>query len=735
VPRAVLLLRRHSDFWLALAAGGTAAAIGYVAFKLWLLPLSVPLRIGADATLNLGWVENMLESGSPSIAPRLGFPFGLQLQDYPLGGDDLSFTLLRAFGVVSGSAIPSVTLFYLLTFPLIAIAAYWSLRSLTVSRPVAFVIAVVYAIVPFHFLRNTGHLFLSAYFGVPLACFLLAKTVSGRPLWGLGPNRPTTLRGRVGAIAAPLVAVLVIASTGSYYCAFTLLLLVPAALVGWARTRSTTVLVSALLTGALLTAVFVVELLPTISFWLANGTNADVPTRGIEETGNHQLRLMNLLVPFVGHRIGLFNSLAQRYITNFPPTGENGEYMGLVGIAGLLMLLVLIPGVLVGLFARRRIWRIERSVAVLALFAFAIAMAGGFSGAFSMIVTPQIRAWSRITTFIDFFALLAVALALSLLWRYVRPKRALWRNTVALGLVAIIPFAAYDQTASRFVVDYNQMAVNQATMVSFMHQVESALPAGAALYQLPYRTYLEGGQVAGSADYDPLIPYLYSNQLRFSYGGLKGREAGWQLWTYEQPITQALPMLCLAGFSAVWLDRQAYEEGTSEAVESELQTSLNVTPLLGVNDRFVVYDMQQYCTNQAAATDPGTLATWRDELMRPVWVRWGSGVQPISPVDVAMSRRRLRVPSKVNLFNAGDGGRNIVVSFRLDKIDPAGATFQVVWPDGTVRDVALGETVTQTLALAAGSNPLTFRETGPIPGIPIIANFWAVDSDSMPLAP
>ena len=727
MPRAVRALRRHSDFWLALAAAATATAIGYVAFKLWLLPFSVPLRIGSDATLNLGWVQNMLESGSPSIAPRLGFPFGLQLQDYPLGGDDLSFTFLRAFGMLTGSTFTSVDLFYLLTFPLVAITAYWALRSLTVSRPVAFTIAVIYAVVPFHFLRNTGHLFLSAYFGVPLACFLLAKTLSGRPLWGLGLNRPSTRRARVAAIAAPLVAVLVIASTGSYYWAFTLLLLIPATLVGWARTRSRAVVLSGLLTGTLLIAVFVIELLPTISFWLANGMNADVPARGIEETGNHQLRLMNLLVPFVGHRIGLFNSIAQRYILNFAPTGENGEYMGLVGITGLLLLLVLIPGVLVGLFTRRRIWRVERNVAALTLFAFAIAMAGGFSGAFAMVVTPQIRAWSRITTFIDFFALLAIGLLLTLLWRYVRPRRALWRNTIAVGLVAIIPFAAFDQTAGRFVVDYKQVAANQATMVEFVKQVESSLPAEAAVYQLPYRMYLEGGGIVDSADYDPLIPYLYSKQLRFSYGGLKGREAGWQLWTYQQPIEVALPMLCLAGFSAVWLDRQAYEPGESILVESALQVALNVTPLVGVNDRYVVFDLQPYCANQAAATDPGTLATQRDELMRPVWARWGSGVQPISPDDIALKRRRLRVPAKLDLFNAGDANRSIVVSFRLDTVDPAGAIFQVTWPDGTTRNVARDETVTQTLILASGSNPVTFRETGPIGGNPIITNFWALD--------
>ena len=187
--RANDLVRRHRDLWLALASALTATGVAIVALRAWRLDLHSPIVLEGDATQVIGYVQNMIETGSPSLSSRLGAPFGQQYQDFPLGTDNLNFGVMKLISLVTGDAVATVNVFYFLTFALVAVAAYWALRALGVGRPVCFVAAVVYALVPFHFMRGTGHLFLSAYFAVPLAAYILVSAVSGKPLFGLGRSR------------------------------------------------------------------------------------------------------------------------------------------------------------------------------------------------------------------------------------------------------------------------------------------------------------------------------------------------------------------------------------------------------------------------------------------------------------------------------------------------------------------------------------------------------------------
>ena len=223
-----------------------------------------------------------------------------------------------------------------------------------------------------------------------------------------------------------------------------------------------------------------------------------------------------------------------------------------------------------------------------------------------------------------------------------------------------------------------------------MGQIASALPAGAAIYELPYRPYPEGGDFATSPDYDPMIPYFYSNDLRISYGGTKGREAGWQLYVYQQPVDRVLPILCRAGFSAIWLDRAAYEAGQAQPIEDSLSATLKSQPTVGDADRFAVFDLQSRCAALADEAGATTTATQADEVMRPVWVRFGRGTYPAVVAQTLSDQHRLRPPGQVSLVNDGSDGRQVTVSFTLGEIGPAGALIDVVWPDGVQQSMSGG---------------------------------------------
>jgi len=74
---------------------------------------------------------------------------------------------------------------------------------------------------------------------------------------------------------------------------------------------------------------------------------------------------------------------------------------------------------------------------------------------------------------------------------------------------------------------------------TFVTQMEAALPAGAMVFQLPIMEFPEAA-VSGVPPYDHFRPYLYSKQLRFSFGSMKGRpREQWQQAVQKQMLNGA----------------------------------------------------------------------------------------------------------------------------------------------------------------------------------------------------
>ena len=79
----------------------------------------------------------------------------------------------------------------------------------------------------------------------------------------------------------------------------------------------------------------------------------------------------------------------------------------------------------------------------------------------------------------------------------------------------------------------------------FTEKMEAALPAGAMVFQLPVMEFPES-PMPGVPTYDHFRPYLYSKNLRYSFGSMKGRER--ERW---QPAVQG------KFFEGATLDREA----------------------------------------------------------------------------------------------------------------------------------------------------------------------------------
>jgi hypothetical protein len=204
-------LRRWGEAGNAALAAGLSALFGFLVIQPWDGDLDVPYLLAGDANFYHSEVKGILEHGWFWHNPNLGAPEGQQLFDYPgLSGDPLNVLLMKFIGLFTSDAAVVINVFFLLTFPLVGLAAYLVLRRLTVSVPVSIVCSILYTLMPYHFWRGELHLVLSAYYVVPIGAYLVLAVLGDRPLWG---------RWRLTLTTLALCAVIAFASAGYYYAA------------------------------------------------------------------------------------------------------------------------------------------------------------------------------------------------------------------------------------------------------------------------------------------------------------------------------------------------------------------------------------------------------------------------------------------------------------------------------------------------------------------------------------
>ena len=194
-------------------------------------------------------------------------------------------------------------------------------------------------------------------------------------------------------------------------------------------------------------------LAPTLAYRFEHGANEQVRTRGVNESEIFALKLTQLVLPIEGHRVGALASRSTRY-SETAPFGLLGRpvHLGLVAAIGFAWLL-LVAVASVAASGRWRPGAPYRDAAVANLLAFLIGTVGGISALIAATVTPQFRAWNRISIFISFFALFAVAIALTAFgrrWDAGRSRRLAYAGLLTVTLV----LGVLDQTSRDYVPPY-----------------------------------------------------------------------------------------------------------------------------------------------------------------------------------------------------------------------------------------------------------------------------------------
>jgi hypothetical protein len=557
----------------ALVAGAAMllALVGAaLVLELWRADLDAPFDYTGDTILNLTLIKGVLENAWYFENPDLGAPNSQELYDYPvISMETLNLLLFRIFGL--GTSDPAIVLnmFFLLTFPLTALTAFLVLRRLAVSRGIALVVALLYTFLPYHFQRGETHVFLAAYYAVPLGAYLAIAVFRGDPLFG---------RWRPMLVTAAMCAVVATASGSGYYAVFTIVLVVVAALLRFVARREREALVAGGAVAAAIAAVALLQLAPTIVYRAVNGGNDEVAQRFWFESENYSLRITNLLLPVDDHRIDALARRKAEYVERIPQNEGRAATLGIVGSVGFLWLVGVALAACAGA-GRRFDFGVHLGLATLTLTAVLIATTGGFS-TFGAVVWPQIRAWNRLSVFIAFFALTAVALLLG------RLERRLQSPVLAVVLVGLLALGGYDQTSKSFIPPYDAVKATWNSDAGFFSTLAAELPSDAMVVQVPYEPFPEPAPTPIGI-YEPAKPYLHTDGLRWSWGAMRGRPDDWAATIAGRPAAEVVAAARGEGFDGILLDRAALGAAAA-ATEADFHAAVG-TPARPSNDRYAFF--------------------------------------------------------------------------------------------------------------------------------------------------
>jgi phosphoglycerol transferase len=596
-------LRRASEY---IAAVLLSLLLMCFVLKLWRADLRVPLHYNGDALLHAMFIRGIIDNGWFWQNPALGAPGGLKMYDFP-AVDTSAAIILFLISLFSSNAIVVLNIFYLLTFPLIAISSLYVLRHFNLSYGPSLFSSLLYTFLPYHFMRDESHLFLSAYYFIPLVVMVL--------LW------QTTEKVR---LIPSLVICAAVGSTGIYYPFFScFLFLVAGVASALTRRRLRPLVTAAILVAATFTTV-AINLSPSLVYLYRHGS-AGVTKRDAIGAEIYGLKVTQLVLPVTGHRVPVLNQLKDSYNKNIEMTETDAAALGFIGTVGFLVLLA-------QLLDRRRLNPLLNDLSVLNIFAVLLGTVGGISSLFAVLVSAGLRSYNRISVFIAFFSLFAIALGLDQLYRrWVKTRSAQIVFYAAVAVVLLL--GVLDQTTRHYVPDYANIKTEFLNDEQFVQQLEASVPSRAAIFQLPYVPFPEHPPVNKMVDYDHLRGYLHSNGLYWSYGTMKNREGDlWLQRVSALPTEELLETLSLSGFSGIYLDRNGYEDHGA-AKEAELAAALQSQPLASANGRLIFFNLADYTRRLQGRYPEAEWQTRKEQALHPLMLDWKGGFSGLESGD------------------------------------------------------------------------------------------------------
>lgn len=615
--------------------------------QLWQLDLRVPFNYWGDSIFELMLAKSIADGGWIWSIQRLGAPFELDIGAFP---QNLAFSslIMKFISIFTGEPGLVLNLFWIFSVALTSVVCHAVLRPLGLTRPSAFAFATLYALLPHAFYRNIAHISLT-YMFVPVVCTQALLVLSR--VRQAADDTGTTPQARL-PWQLVVLAGLAIGADYIYNAFFSCFYLTFAGLAAFLVNRNGRALAGTLPLVVLIALVALVNLSPSLQSWQQNGVPATINYKGPAEAEFYGLKIRHLVSPVA------LDVLAPEEI-RYPIENENA-WAKLGGIGGIGFVLALFAG----LFARRRgdgnqLW----AAGVLASAGLLLATVGGFGAIFNVIVTPDIRAYNRISVFIAFFAFYAL---FHLLER-VRARSAVREPRVTRAVhgaivIGIFLIGLFDQgaAATSLVANHDQYRVRFDVEREFVGRIERVATGVHQVFQLPIAPFPGDSGREQMWPYDHGRPYLWSQRFKWSWPALSNVQTAFESRLNTGDPATLVDQLVKAGFDGLWVDRAGFRSEAVQVLEGQLSDLVEASPLVSDDQRYVFFDLGHEARRWAALAPPELRRKESRALTEPVVLDFSSGFYGEEVSEGGLRRHRWSgAASKIKFRNTASVAKKI----------------------------------------------------------------------------
>lgn len=572
--------RRGLD--IAAALGCSLVAFFGAVISIGARPANLGVSWGGDDALPAyAAAKAMLDNGWWTPNPDLGYPYVQDTSSFPTP-DWLAFLIIKIFTMLTDNPFSAVNLYFLVGFPATALAGYLLFRYVRISIPVAAILATSFALLPWHFGRFV-HVFLANYSFVLIGLLAIAIILRG------SLDRPLKTPGTKIALATALTAA-VIAGLGGTYMAFFTTIVGGVGLLG--QILAGRGIRSSIRSILVLCVVPVTLGLAIIATGVSSVYRVTTPiTRGVYESEMYGGQIYSLFRIAPGSLGANLIPEKLRTLTNHAVTGFEGNALNnFVSFAAIIVTAILLLTALAStdVFSRAKTL-IEQTRPWLLLFSIALAffVSTGLGSVFAATISPSIRAWGRLAVVVVAIAMVILGIALTI-WQRSRKAHSLFVVVlIGLGVITVL-----DPIAGQRPLDTAAGRIQQQVMTPYVERAEQVLAPDCPVLEVPITLYPEAPAKERAADYSGLIPYLYSTQLRWSYGALKFTDEGkWLKHNLDKPPAEQVELARQAGFCALQLDMYAFPEAQEADIKATYQSILGPPISTSSNNRWVMFNL------------------------------------------------------------------------------------------------------------------------------------------------
>lgn len=542
----------------------------------------LPSRVELDGDALLGemLVKSISENGPKGnlINERIGAPERSTLVETPF----LDWIYVLEVWIISffvkNPGVNSV-IFLWTGYILAAVTMFYLMKKLKFRDSISFVIGLLFAFSTYHSYRGLIHGTLSNYFLVPIAV-LLAIYIGTRDIddtvLSVSANQT---RNRLWLAFLALL----LGFTNIYFVAFGLILMAVGFLYRIIKAGIHKKQWKYLVYPALTVVGVAVSLAPKVIFTMRHGETG-VAVRNLIDTDTYGLRIVQMLLPAVFSKFEKWTGVTHKYMSQLPEITETYlAAIGLIAVAGFVFLC----GYLIVNYVKKPKEKntLLTFSSLCVLVCVLVAVSGGFGMVFNFFVMAEIRCYNRITIYIICFCLIAVA---ALLQKYAKRKAVLGAALAALLVIGALDQVSYYERG--YWKGRSEVAANYA---DFYGQVEDTMEEGDMIYQLPFMEFPEKPNMNNLSCYQQLSGYVYTDTLKWSHGGMQGRNMQAQYLWKDNGLSRAfVEGIRESGFEGVCIDMNGFKEEERPSVLAFYSDELGLTPVVSGDGMLYFYDLR-----------------------------------------------------------------------------------------------------------------------------------------------